>query len=181
MSPFTFFIFPAMATDIPLMAELPLWLQLNKVSRRYMDALAARLGHLGIRRHYFLLVAIGEGKGSLNQQQLADLLEVDKVAMVGILDSLAGDGFVRRTRSREDRRKQHIVLTAKARKAIPEIRRTIRELNLLASAGMPPAFRSQFPAVLLAMRNELEKVIRASAEAETPAPSPRKSRIRKAA
>lgn len=161
-----------MSTDFPLMAELPLWLQLNKVSRRYMDALAARLGHLGIRRHFFLLVAIGEGKGSLNQQQLADLLEVDKVAMVGILDSLVGEGFVRRSRSRQDRRKQHIVLTPKARKAIPEIRRAIRELNLLALTGMPPAFRARFPTALLAMRNELEKVIRASAEMETSAPSP---------
>jgi MarR family transcriptional regulator for hemolysin len=146
-----------------------------------MDALAARLGHLGIRRHYFLLVAIGEGKGSLNQQQLADLLEVDKVAMVGILDSLAGDGFIRRTRSSEDRRKQHIVLTPKAIKAIPQIRRTIRDLNSLALAGMPAAFQAQFPGALLAMRVELEKVIRASGAGPSPVPHARKPRIRKAA
>lgn len=170
-----------MPPEVPLMSELPLWLQLNKVSRRYMDALSARLGHLGTKRHYFLLVAIGEGKGDLNQQQLADLLEVDKVAMVGILDALSKGGFIRRTRSNEDRRKQHIVLTPKARKAIPVIRRTIRELNLLALAGMPPAFQAQFPTALLAMRKELEEVIRASGVGESSAPTPRKTRTRKTA
>lgn len=170
-----------MPPEIPLMAELPLWLQLNKVSRQYMDALAARLGHLGTRRHYFLLVAIGEGKGQLTQQQLADLLEVDKVAMVGILDALVEGGFVRRTRSREDRRKHHIVLTAKAQKALPEIRRVIRELNQRALSVMSPAFQAQFPSALLAMRDELESVIRASGGDESLPGPVRRARARKAA
>jgi MarR family transcriptional regulator for hemolysin len=163
------------------MAELPLWLQLNKVSRQYMDALAARLGHLGTRRHYFLLVAIGEGKGLLTQQQLADLLEVDKVAMVGILDALVKGGFVRRTRSREDRRKHHIVLTPKAQKALPEIRRAIRDLNQRALAVTPPSFQAQFPAALLAMRDELESIIRASGGEESLPGPVRRARARKAA
>ena len=170
-----------MPPEIPLMAELPLWLQLNMVSRQYMNALAARLGHIGTRRHYFLLVAIGEGKGLLTQQQLADLLEVDKVAMVGILDSLAKGGFVRRTRSREDRRKHHIILTPKARKAIPEIRRAIRELNQRALAVTPLAFRAQFPAALSAMRSELESAVRASAGEESLPGPVRRAKARKAA
>jgi DNA-binding MarR family transcriptional regulator len=163
------------------MAELPLWLQLNKVSRKYMDALAARLGHLGTRRHYFLLVAIGEGKGLLTQQQLADLLEVDKVAMVGILDALAKAGFVRRTRSKEDRRKHLITLTPKAQKALPEIRRVIRELNQLALSGTPQSFQAQFAAALLAMRSELDKAIGEPDAGSAPAPAGRKPRLRKAA
>ncbi|MEO7425940.1 MAG: hypothetical protein ABI036_12190 [Fibrobacteria bacterium] len=50
-----------MDTSVPISMDLPLWLQLNKVSKKYMDALAVKLGHLGIRRHFFLLVAEGEG------------------------------------------------------------------------------------------------------------------------
>jgi DNA-binding MarR family transcriptional regulator len=162
------------------MAELPLWLQLNKVSKKYMDALAARLGHLGTRRHYFLLVAIGEGKGLLTQQQLANLLEVDKVNMVGILDALAKGGLVRRTKSEEDRREHRIVLTPKAEKALPEIRRTIRDLNQRALAGTPAAFQAQFPAALLTMKKALEQIIEETEEG-APAPrSPRKPRARKA-
>jgi MarR family transcriptional regulator, transcriptional regulator for hemolysin len=148
-----------MPGEISLMAELPLWLQFAKVSKKYMDNMALRLGRLGVKRHFFLLVAIGEGKGKLTQQALADLLEVDKVSMVGILDSLAEAGLVKRTRSSADRRKHLIVLTPKARKALPEIRRTIRELNQRALARMPAAIRSEFPALLLAMKAELEKAI----------------------
>lgn len=168
-----------MPPEIPIMAELPLWLQLNKVSKRYMDALAARLGHLGTRRHYFLLVAIGEGKGRLTQQQLADLLEVDKVSMVGILDSLAECGLVRRSRSSEDRRKHHITLTPKARKALPEIRRTIRELNRRALSAVPDAFRVQFPSLLLAMKAEVEKDIEENRGGNGGGPADRRPRSRK--
>jgi MarR family transcriptional regulator for hemolysin len=162
-----------MPADLPMMSELPLWLQLNKVSKKYMDALSARLSHLGIRRHYFLLVAIGEGKGNLTQQQLADLLEVDKVAMVGILDALTKHGFVRRTPSRTDRRKHLIVLTPKAEKALPEIRRAIRNLNQRALSGLPGPLSSHFSTALLDIKAELEKVIRDQEAAGT---APAKSR-----
>lgn len=148
-----------MSFDSPLMTELPLWLQFKKVSNKYMDVLAQRLEHLGIRRHYFLLVAIGEGKGALTQQQLSDLLEVDKVAMVGILDSLTKSGFVRRTANRLDRRQRLIVLTKKAEKALPEIRKTIRDLNQRALAGLPAPFSAQFPSALTTIKSELESLL----------------------
>lgn len=144
---------------MPIAAELPLWLQLNKVSKKYMDALAARLGYLGIHRHYFLLVAIGEGKGTLTQQELADLLETDKVIMVGILDSLTKSGFVRRTPSKQDRRKHLIVLTPKAESALPKIKRVIAELNQRALSGLPNNLAGHFPNALILMKSELEKAI----------------------
>lgn len=160
-----------MPHDTPLMAELPLWLQLNKVSKKYMDLLARRLEHLGIRRHYFLLVAIGEGKGELTQQHLADLLEVDKVAMVGILDSLTKSGFVRRTASRLDRRQRLIVLTRKAELALPEIKRTIRDLNQRALAGLPEPLSTQFPAALTTIKAELESLLGRAATSRSSAAS----------
>lgn len=153
-----------MPNDSLLMAELPLWLQLNKVSKKYMDLLAQRLEHLGIRRHYFLLVAIGEGKGELTQQHLADLLEVDKVAMVGILDSLSKSGFVRRTANRLDRRERLIVLTRKAETALPEIKRTIRDLNQRALAGLPAPFSAQFSSSLNIIKSELEALLESARE-----------------
>jgi MarR family transcriptional regulator for hemolysin len=168
-----------MPNDLPMMSELPLWLQLNKVSKKYMDALASRLSHLGIRRHYFLLVAIGEGKGNLTQQQLADLLEVDKVAMVGILDALTKHGFVRRTPSRTDRRKHLIVLTPKAEKALPEIKRAIRNLNQRALSGLPGALSSHFSAALLEIKAELEKVIRELESSESAPARPRRATARR--
>ena len=137
--------------------EIPLWLQLNKVSRKYLDVLSRRLRHVGISRHYFLIAAIGDGKGTLTQQELADLLDTDKVSMVGILHYLAGAGFVRRTSSPADKRKRLIVLTAKAEKALPEIKKAIAELNGIALSGLPKRFAHLFPAALIHMKTELEK------------------------
>jgi MarR family transcriptional regulator for hemolysin len=148
-----------MENDSPVPSEMPLWLQLNKVSKRYMDALAARLGHLGIRRHYFLLVAIGEGGGNLTQQQLADLLETDKVLMVSILDNLTKAGMVRRMTSREDRRKHLIVLTPKARRALPEIKKVISDLNKRALRSLPGNLSTRFTEALAGIKSELEGAV----------------------
>lgn len=151
--------------------EIPLWLQLNKVSKKCMEALTARLSHLGITRHYFLIAAIGEGKGSLTQQQLADLLDTDKVSMVGILNYLAKAGFVRRTPSLTDKRKHLIVLTPKAEKALPEIKSVIAEMNGRAFAGLPKEFTRMFPGALVKMKAELEKAV-----SEAASPSSRKKK-----
>ncbi|MDQ3001630.1 MAG: MarR family transcriptional regulator [Fibrobacterota bacterium] len=171
-----------MSNPSPVQAELPLWLQLNKVSKKYMDALAAKLGHIGIRRHYFLLVAIGEGKGTLTQQDLADLLETDKVTMVGILDALAKAGFIRRTPSKEDRRKHLIVLTPKAERYLPKIRKVISELNRKALFGMPESLALHFGSALASMKSELEKAIKEAkpSESESDAPKPGRKPRKKA-
>lgn len=170
-----------MTKPVAMSTELPLWLQLNKVSKRYMDALAAKLGHIGIRRHFFLLVAIGEAQGEATQGQLADLLETDKVTMVGILDSLAKAGFIRRTTSKEDRRKRLIALTPKAERNLPKIRKVISDLNRRALSGLPASLSESFPAGLSKMKAELDKAIEEAKpwESESDAPRPgRKPAIR---
>jgi DNA-binding MarR family transcriptional regulator len=124
--------------------EPPLWIVLHKISKRYKDALAARLGHLGIHRHFFVILAIGFGGGTVTQQNLADTLDVDKVSMVTILDYIEKAGFIERQSHPGDRRKRMLSLTAKGRKAVPQIEREIRELNRLAESALPREFRHLF-------------------------------------
>ena len=164
-------------------SELPLWLQLNKVSKKYTDALAAKLGHIGIRRHYFLLVAIGEAKGKATQQDLADRLETDKVTMVNILDSLAKAGFIRRTTDKVDRRKHLIILTPKAERNLPKIRKVIADLNRKALSDLPDSVADHFPAALAQMKTALEKAIEEAkpSESESDAPKPGRRPFKSAA
>lgn len=157
-------------------SEIPLWLQLNKVSKKYMDALAAKLGHIGIRRHYFLLVAIGEAKGRATQQALADLLETDKVTMVNILDALARAGFIRRTADKEDRRKHRIVLTPKAERNLPKIRKVIANLNQKALSCLSGSLAEQFPMAIASMKSELEKAILEAKPSESQSNAPKPGR-----
>jgi len=151
----------------PKSAEFPLWLALNRIVVRYRNALATRLQHLGIRRNFFLLVAIGEGKGKLTQQQLADLLETDKVTMVAILDYLAENGFINRTASADDRRKRLITLTPRAEKALPEIKKAIADMNRRTLSSLPKKLAGQLPEALGLMREELDKVLAESGLSES--------------
>jgi MarR family transcriptional regulator, transcriptional regulator for hemolysin len=148
-----------MSDKNPIKAEMPLWLQFHKVSRKYMEAMTKRLGHFGVDRHYFLLIAIAESKGTLSQRELADLLDTDTTMMVGILDSLTKSGFIDRQPNPNDRRKHLIVLTPKAERAIPEFKKVIGELNQRALIGYPEQFAGHFSNLLVKMKAELEKAI----------------------
>jgi MarR family transcriptional regulator, transcriptional regulator for hemolysin len=140
----------------PFDVGMPLWLQLNKVAKQYMDVLADRLGHLGIQRHFYILLVIGAEKSQATQQYLADVLEVDKVTMVSTLDYLSERGFVERKVHPTDGRKHRIALTPKAKKALPEIRKTIGDLNRLAFSALPKTLSETFPEALVLMRKVLE-------------------------
>ena len=142
--------------EAPPPVELPLWLQMDKVSHRYLAALSVRLGHLGIQRHYFLLQVIGNGQGKLTQQALADILEIDKVSMVGILDYLVDCGFAVRKVGKRDRRERRISLTPKGVKALPEIGRGIAELNRRALGALPAGLAEKFSGSLGSLKNALQ-------------------------
>jgi MarR family transcriptional regulator, transcriptional regulator for hemolysin len=142
-----------------LQSEMPLWRQWEMLSRRYKDVLAKKLGHLGIERHFYLMLAIDEGAENFTQQDLADILEIDKVLMVGILNYLGEKGFVKRKENKQDGRKHRIVLTAKAKAALPEIRKTISESNREALSGLSPELSRKFPEILRTIRTTLEKTL----------------------
>lgn len=150
-----------MPSPFVLQSEMPLWRQWEMLTRRYKDVLAKKLGHLGIERHFYLMLAIDEGAGNFTQQDLADILEIDKVLMVGILDYLGERGFVKRMANKIDGRKHRIVLTAKARTALPEIRKTISGLNKEALSGLSPSLSGKFPKILRTIRTTLEKTLEA--------------------
>ncbi len=148
-----------MKAKIPIASELPLWLQLYKVSKKYTDALTAYLGYLGIKRHYFMLVTIGESDTQLSQQDLADLFELDKVTLAGIVNKLNRAGFIRRSPSAADGRKYFLELTPKAEQALPKIKKVIADLNQRALSGLPANLAGHFPNALALMKAELEKAI----------------------
>ncbi|MEO7424578.1 MAG: MarR family transcriptional regulator [Fibrobacteria bacterium] len=104
------------------------------------------------------MLAIDEGVGKFTQQDLADILEIDKVLMVGILNYLSENGFVERKQNKEDGRKHRIVLTGKAKAALPEIRKTISDLNRQALSELPANLAENFPEILRLIRGSLENL-----------------------
>lgn len=124
-------------------------------AHQYFARLQQKLAHLDITHWFYVLLTIEEGKGTLSQQELADRLELDKVAMTRALDHLGGKGYIERCDCEGDRRKHLVKLTPKARPAVRMIRKTYEELNEQALKGVKKADRAAFMAHLSAMVENL--------------------------
>jgi MarR family transcriptional regulator for hemolysin len=114
----------------------PLGRVLAGIGRSFLNAVNTKLNHLDIERNYYALILIGEGKGMITQQDLADLLNSDKVSIVRIIDYLSGRGYVKRSKDPVDKRKYRLTLTDKAEMELPLIRNTIDEVVQKALKGL---------------------------------------------
>ena len=120
----------------PLFEYMPLGRTVTKVTKKYFGALSKKLEHLGIDRHFSPLVVIDKTKEKCTQQYLSDLLNIDKVAMVRILDYLVKRGMIIRAVNPSDRREHILQLTPKAKKIMPQIHSGIAEMNQTAFKGL---------------------------------------------
>ena len=113
-------------------------------AHQYFVRLQEKLHDLDITQWFFVLLTIEEGQGRLSQQELADTLDLDKVAMTRALDHLGDKGYIERCDCEGDRRKYLIKLTPKARPAVKAIRKAYEELNTEALKGLNKTERAVF-------------------------------------
>jgi len=113
-------------------------------AHQYSARLQEKLKHLDITHWFYVLLVIEEGKGTLSQKELADRLDLDKVAMTRALDHLGEKGYVERCECEGDRRKYIIKLTAKSKPAVKAIRKAYEELNNESLKGVKKADRAAF-------------------------------------
>ncbi|WP_394829281.1 MarR family winged helix-turn-helix transcriptional regulator [Pendulispora albinea] len=105
------------------------------------DALAAS----GLRaRHFNVMTMINMGR-PLSQQEVGDILGIDKNLIVAVIDDLEGRELVRRERSLEDRRRYVLELTPKGKRLLKEayahVERAEREFLAPLTASEVPALR----------------------------------------
>jgi DNA-binding MarR family transcriptional regulator len=101
----------------------------NLLGKLYLSVLAEQLSHLGLERHFSVLVLVNEMGDQCCQRFIADSLHMDKATMVGVVDDLSQKEFIKRTQNPSDRREYYIQLTEKGKGSIPEIIATINRLN----------------------------------------------------
>jgi len=99
------------------------------LGRLYHTFLAENLKHLGIQKHFSVLVLLDRMGDHCSQKFIADTLHIDKTMMVGVLDDLGSKGFIKRISNPSDRREYWIQLTPKAKKHMPEIKKTVNTIN----------------------------------------------------
>ena len=149
----------------PLPPALSRWtgFLLGKLRQRALEVTMARLSDLAIQPRHWGALAILDAAGPHAQQDLADLLLVNRTVMVGVVDELEAAGLVERRRNPADRRAYALELTAAGREAVasgaPQILAAEDELlgslsqgerarlaELLAKVVVPPG--ASPPAVL---------------------------------
>jgi|AntRauTorcE11897_2_1112592.scaffolds.fasta_scaffold77562_2 DNA-binding MarR family transcriptional regulator len=116
--------------------ELPLGKLFSQLTKEYVGTFSKRLDHLPIKRHFYPLMFIYEGKGKLSQTCLAGELHLDKVSVLRLVDYLSEHGCVVRKQNPADRREQLLQCTKLGESYIPDIQKAMIETNELSLEGL---------------------------------------------
>lgn len=122
----------------------PFGIRIAVISKLYHGALGKRLEHLEIDRYFTLVLFLSKSTSPLTQQKIAEELQVDKTAMVRVIDYLTEKGYVQRESNPSDRRAHFIQLTDLGRLRLLDIEDAINHLNNKALTGLDDAERKNF-------------------------------------
>lgn len=110
---------------------------MSKLGKISLEKAQEQLTHLDINRSFYPLMLIDSHRG-MTQQELADMLLVDKVQVVRIIDYLSKNGYVKRILNPDDRRKYQLSVTEKAEHVMPQIKAVIHEVMKETFQGFTP-------------------------------------------
>jgi MarR family transcriptional regulator for hemolysin len=133
----------------------PFGRMLSIIGKSYLHTLDLKLKSLEIERNYYALLLINNAEGKITQQELAQLLDIDKVTMLRSIDYLSVNGYVNRVRDNNDKRKYRLVITEKARIALPEIIRSFKDVNNIALKGLSSSQITELQSSLKIIKNNL--------------------------
>jgi MarR family transcriptional regulator for hemolysin len=133
----------------------PFGRMLSIIGKSYLHTLNLKLKSLEIERNYYALLLINNAEGKITQQELAQLLDIDKVTMLRSIDYLSVNGYVNRVRDNNDKRKYRLVITEKARIALPEIIRSFKDVNNIALKGLSSSQITELQSSLKIIKNNL--------------------------
>jgi MarR family transcriptional regulator for hemolysin len=131
---------------------------IGEVSRGWRQRMNVRLKPFGLNLSMRqVLLQLHRNAGSLQQKELAHRLGIEGPTLVRLLDQLERNEWIQRLTAPRDKRRKHVVLTAKATEQI----RIIEQLSYALSAEMTADLNEIEIAACLAtmttIRNNLQK------------------------
>ena len=132
----------------------PIGRKMDKIGKMFQAKLQNDLNHLDIDRSFYPLLLIEAGNG-ITQQELSDKLLCDKVQVVRIIDYLSSNGYVERIPNKTDKRKYELVITEKAVKVIPEIKKALHEVSLVSLKGLSEHQKNELYSMLVTIESNL--------------------------
>ena len=135
--------------------DLRLGYLIHDVSRLRRVCYDRELAPLSITRSQWWVLAFISRNDGLPQTQLANELDVGKVALGSLIDRLQTAGFVERRADEKDRRVKRVHLTDKARKLISQIEPVNDSFNARILKGIPRDDLEQTSRTLYEMKKNL--------------------------
>jgi len=135
--------------------ELRLGFLIHDVSRLRRSAFDRCLRPLAVTRSQWWVLAYLSRQDGMTQSQLADELDLGKVAIGGLIDRLEKSGFVRREAHAIDRRAKRILLQPKSKKLIVRMRKISHRMNDQILEGLNLSMLETAALTLDAMKRNL--------------------------
>ena len=128
---------------------------LGDVARLTRTAFDRRVASLELTRsQWWVLTYVFRDQG-LTQSELADHLEIGKVALGNLIDRLEAKGWVERRPDPNDRRINRVFLTGKAAPIMDDMRAPAQDLYDMLVSGLSKAQRETLVDLLLVVRRNL--------------------------
>jgi MarR family transcriptional regulator for hemolysin len=125
-------------------------------SQAYQRAVNDELAPQGITFRQCQVLALLSMFGPISQAELAQKMEVEPPTLVGILDRMERDGWIRREACPEDRRRKLVQPTKTAEPVWNKITAAARSVRTRATKGLTPAQIGQLKEMLELVRQNLE-------------------------
>src|SRR6202047_675218 len=135
--------------------DLRLGYLIHDVSRLRRMMFDRALAPLGITRSQWWVLAFISRKDGLPQTQLANELDVGKVAVGALIDRLESSGFVIRQADPVDRRVKRVYVTKQARGFLEKLRKETDKFNAKIVNGIDRKQLENASDALLAMKHNL--------------------------
>jgi DNA-binding MarR family transcriptional regulator len=135
--------------------ELRLGFLIHDVSRLRRSAFDRCLKPLKVTRSQWWVLAYLSREDGMTQSQLAEELDLGKVAVGGLIDRLEKAGLVRREPDATDRRVNRVFLEPKSKQLIARMRKVSHRMNEQILAGLRDRDLETAAAALDAMKKNI--------------------------
>ena len=103
----------------------------------------------------FHLLGLLHDRGPTGQRELATLMDIDRSALVLLLNPLESDGYISRARDTDDRRRHVVSLTRSGKKQLDRAAQAQRDVEDELFASLTSRQRDQLRELLLIVRDQV--------------------------
>jgi DNA-binding MarR family transcriptional regulator len=122
--------------------------QIRRLRQIAAAIFVAEAAPYGVTSQQYTTLAALQDVASLEQNELCDLLRLDRSTMATLLVRLEEKELIRRSTSTLDRRRKHVVLTPRGRRLLAAIGPALKRIQENILAPLAPADRVNFARML---------------------------------